>query len=339
MTPHVQHDSNRRGVLVIHPGALGDVLLARPVLHALQREFSQHEIALLAGNAVGTLLRDAGEVDRVFPLESTYLSELFAGHDSLCAPFKRWLSRCDKAVGWFRDADAAVVRTLRAAGVQSINLRSSSSQECFAEHQSDRYLESVEIADAGGACNLPLILSPAVMAEAQQILSSLNWDSRSPLVVIHPGSGSPHKCVEAWRLAEVIQWLIEVGMTPMLLEGPADREPCARVLSALRTPVPVSRGLNLSKSAAVLAQAALYLGHDSGVTHLAAALAVPTVACFGPTNPRRWAPLGPTVSVVSGEPCACSTWSDVASCQERVCLQIAPERMIAACRAQLDKQP
>ena len=339
MTPHAQPDSDRPGVLVVHPGALGDVLLARPVLHALHHQFSRHEIALLAGNAVGTLLRDAGEVDRVFPLESTYLSELFAGQDSLCAPFKGWLSNCDKAVGWLRDADAAVVRTLRAAGVQSINLRSSSSPDCFAEHQSDRYLESVEIAEVGRLHNRPLILSPTVMEEAQQILMSLNWDSRSPLVVIHPGSGSPHKCVEAWRLAEVIQWFIEVGMTPMLLEGPADREPCARVLSALRTPVPVIRGLNLSKSAAVIAQAALYLGHDSGVTHLAAALAIPTVACFGPTNPRRWAPLGPTVSVVSGDPCACSTWSDVASCHERVCLQIAPEGIIAACRAQLDKQP
>ncbi len=322
-------------MLVIHPGALGDVLLARPVLYALRRQFPQYEIALLAGNAVGMLLRDGAEIDRVFPLESTYLSELFAGFDSLCVPFNNWLSHCDVAVGWLRDVEVAVADTLRAVGVQSINLRSSWSADFLAEHQTDRYLETVEMEGVGQAVNHPLILPPVVSAQAQQILKALNWNSGPPLVVIHPGSGSAYKCVEAWRLAHVIEWLSQAGMTPMLLEGPADREPVAQVLSALTIPVPVIRGLNLSTAAAVLAQAALYLGHDSGITHLAAALAIPTIACFGPTNSSRWAPLGPTVAVLSGMPCTCSGWSAVKNCPERVCLQIAPERMIEACRSQL----
>lgn len=326
---------DRRGVLVIHPGALGDVLLARPVLHALHDQLPQHEIALLAGNAVGMLLRDGAEIDRVFPLESTYLSELFAGRDTLCAPFKSWLSHCDMAVGWLRDVEDSVANTLRAVGVQSVNMRSSWASDFLAEHQTSRYLETIQMEEMGRAVIRPLILSSVVSKQGQQILKSLNWNSLLPLVVIHPGSGSAYKCVEAWRFAHVIEWLSQAGTMPMLLEGPADRESVAQVLSALTTPVPVIRRLNLSMTAAVLAQAALYLGHDSGITHLAAALAIPTIACFGPTNPSRWAPLGPTVLVLSGMRCACSGWPAVESCRERVCLQIAPQRMIEACRAQL----
>ncbi len=57
--------------------------------------------------------------------------------------------------------------------------------------------------------------------------------------------------------------------------------------------------LNLHALATVLSRASLYVGNDSGVTHLAAALGVPTIALFGPTDPRSWAPVGPRVAIVT----------------------------------------
>ncbi|HVG02776.1 MAG TPA: hypothetical protein VM842_07785, partial [Nitrospira sp.] len=76
-------DDQRRKILVIHPGAVGDVLLARPVLFRLRCLFPRHELGLLAGSAVGILLRESDEIDQVLPLESAYLTELFAGCDNL----------------------------------------------------------------------------------------------------------------------------------------------------------------------------------------------------------------------------------------------------------------
>jgi ADP-heptose:LPS heptosyltransferase len=58
-------------------------------------------------------------------------------------------------------------------------------------------------------------------------------------------------------------------------------------------------GVSVPHLAAVLAESRGYFGNDSGVSHLAAALGVPTVAVFGPTDPAVWAPLGPEVSVVA----------------------------------------
>lgn len=338
MIAHTNSHEDKKGLLIIHPGALGDVLLARPVLHALRSQFPQHEIALLSAKGVGSLLRDCAEIDRTFPLEAMHLSQLFAGCESLGESFRTWLGSCERAVGWLRDAEAAVSNTLLAVGVRYINLQSPNSPELVAVHQADRYFEAIGIDASRKGFTYSLVLPADLKRQGQAILQACDWSGESPLVMIHPGSGSVHKCVEAWRFATVIEWLIKADMTPILIEGPADCQPVAKVLSSLTRPVPVIRNQNLSAVAGALAKAALYLGHDSGMTHLAAALAIPTVACFGPSHASRWAPLGPTVSVVSGMPCVCSNWNEVERCHERVCLQIPSESMIEACRTQLTRR-
>ena len=338
MTSQVPQGGSKRGVLVIHPGALGDVLLSRPALCAVRHQFPHHEIAFLAGQSVGALLCGAGEVDRVFPLESSYLSGLWAGPDSLCSEFRAWLGNCDIAVGWLPDAEGALSATLRASGVQYVCLQSAASTDLCAEHQASRYLDAIQLSGTSQLVGTPLVLSPAIRERSRLVLQALIQENRHTVVVIHPGSGSSHKCIEAQRLVPVIDWLLQADMAPLLLEGPSDREAVERVLATIKVDVPVIRGLALSTMAGVLSHAKLYAGHDSGVTHLAAALSVPTIACFGPTDSRRWAPLGRAVSIVSGAPCTCRTWSAVAECRERVCLQIAPERIIEVCRLLLSER-
>jgi hypothetical protein len=95
----------------------------------------------------------------------------------------------------------------------------------------------------------------------------------------------------------------------------------------------VLRDLNLSLLAGVIAQAELFLGHDSGVTHLSSLLGVPTVALFGPTNPDRWAPRSNQVTVLRTAPCLCSSWEAVQACAEKPCLAVPVEQLIGRCRA------
>ncbi len=329
--PHIE----RRGVLVVHPGAIGDVLLARPALHLLRSQFPQHEIALLACAAVALILRDSGEIDRVFPLESRCLTELFAGSDSVDLAFKRWLDTCDLAVAWLQDRDGAVASTLLDLGVQRVCVQSPLSPDLVSEHQSARYVEVLEGRRVREVKYRPLMPSASAREHGWHILQSLHWNSQQRLVVIHPGSGSIHKCMEAACFAPVIEWLAREGAFPVLLEGPSDVECVAQVLRHLTVPIPVVRNCELSASSAVLSYANFYLGHDSGMTHLAAALSLSTIACFGPTNPRRWAPIGLNVSILTGEPCRCFDWTCVERCPERVCLRIFPERIIESCRALL----
>lgn len=329
---------DRRGVLVIHPGAIGDVLLARPVLHLLRRRYPSHEIALLAGQAVGRLLRDCREIDRMFPIESMYLTELFAGNRYVHPPFRDWLPTCDYAVGWLQDQERVVAETLRTLGVQQVRVKSPAAHDLLSEHQAARYLEVVEGRVINVVDHRPLVLSATLGEMGRQILQPFNWSDRQRIALVHPGSGSTKKCLDPPRLASVIEWLHREGIISLLLEGPADHELVTQVSASVTVAIPIIRGLDLSTAAAVLSHAGLYVGHDSGMTHLAAALSIPTLACFGPTNPRRWAPLGSRLSILTGALCGCPTWDDVERCQERTCLHITPERIIKACRILLMKQ-
>ena len=115
-------------------------------------------------------------------------------------------------------------------------------------------------------------------------------------LAVHPGSGSAAKNWPADRFAALVQrhardtrWL--------LVTGPAD-EGAADALRCLPGAV-VAQELPLRELAALLAHAGLYVGNDSGVSHLAAATGVPTLALFGPTAPSTWAPVGPRVATLA----------------------------------------
>ncbi|MFA7005674.1 MAG: glycosyltransferase family 9 protein, partial [Verrucomicrobiia bacterium] len=86
------------------------------------------------------------------------------------------------------------------------------------------------------------------------------------------------------------------GCDILLIGGEAD-DAARRALAPFN--LPVAWNLPLPQLAAILGRCALFAGHDSGITHLAAAVGVPTLALFGPTSPNIWAPLGPRVRVVT----------------------------------------
>ena len=121
------------------------------------------------------------------------------------------------------------------------------------------------------------------------------------------------------------------GIPVVLAEGPADEAQARDVLDLCAVKPAVIGGQELLRMAGILAHATLFIGHDSGLTHLAAALNVPTVGLFGPTDAGRWAPRGPSVRVLSGPPCQCKDWQAVKSCTDKPCLRIAPESILYAC--------
>ena len=84
-----------------------------------------------------------------------------------------------------------------------------------------------------------------------------------------------------------------------LVKGPADAEIVHYLYCQLETVSPILvENWPLGRLAALMRIASLYLGNDSGITHLAAACGAPTIALFGPTDPRIWAPRGPKVKII-----------------------------------------
>lgn len=120
-------------------------------------------------------------------------------------------------------------------------------------------------------------------------------DLSTGFLAIHPGSGSPTKNWPPERFAALVD-AVARGRPWLLVEGPADE----RAVSPLRGhPWAVhARELPPRHLGVVLARAGVFVGNDSGVSHLAAAWGAPTVALYGPTDPEVWRPIGERVRVV-----------------------------------------
>ena len=116
-----------------------------------------------------------------------------------------------------------------------------------------------------------------------------------PLIGVHPGSGSPYKnwALNRWR--DVLLRLHEANPRRRFLvsTGEAEEEAVSEFLKSLtelQLPVIPANRLPLPVLGAALSQCQLYLGHDSGISHLAGAVGTPSIVLFGPTEEAVWAP-------------------------------------------------
>ena len=131
-------------------------------------------------------------------------------------------------------------------------------------------------------------------------------------VVIHPGSGALSKCWHTDRFAELIEHLESTGRRVILLLGEAERYRWPdKLIERWRRQYDLREPDSLIELADVITSASLYIGNDSGPTHLAAQLGLPTIALYGPTDPAVWAPIGPAVHILAPDACQPMTWLDV----------------------------
>jgi heptosyltransferase-2 len=140
----------------------------------------------------------------------------------------------------------------------------------------------------------PLVFTEPEKEAAEDATSALP----PGFLAVHPGSGSPAKNWPFDRFVEAARRL-SPGRPWLLVLGPAEDALAAspalvapQGACAAHSPPAIARNLPLRHLGALLARAGLFLGSDSGVTHLAGACGTRTLALFGPTDPAQWAPVG-----------------------------------------------
>lgn len=321
-----------RTIVIIHPGGLGDLLLAVPAIYGLRARFPGHQLLLCAQDQASEFLHECRLIDRWMSVETAACTALFGGSHPQDLLLSDWLTRCDLAVAWTRDESGTLAAVLKHSGAATVLVQSPFCSTLNAAHQSDRFAEILQAPAVEPGTMNPLPVPAHLREKASACLREYHFPSDRSLVLIHPGSGSRHKCVRPEVLASVVQQLHTQGLVPLILEGPADQEPVSHLLSQMPIQPPVLRSLSLGLVAGILSRVELYIGHDSGITHLSALLGIPTVVVFGPTNPERWAPRGSQVVIVQGAPCRCLSWNDVTRCAEKPCLQVSAEAIVAACK-------
>ncbi|MBC7837153.1 MAG: glycosyltransferase family 9 protein [Nitrospiraceae bacterium] len=322
---------------MIHPGSLGDVLLAVPAMVRVRTRFPDYRLALCAEAQAAKLLYACDVVDTWTSIQGRDCADLFVGADSVTGQMRTWLLDCDLAIGWTQSLDGTLSGTLKAFGVRTVIVRSPFSTEILAAHQQDKFLETIdEVPSEDDGDVLLKVTEPAIQL-GRACLEAAGHSIGQSLVVIHPGSGSPHKCVAPETLLPVVVAVQRVGAIPVILEGPADREPVERLLQLSSNPPIILRDLDLLTVAGVLAQSQLFVGQDSGITHMAGLMGVHMVALFGPTDPARWAPRGIHMTVVQGASCLCRSWDEVSRCKGKPCLDLPTDDLVALCLTRLDE--
>jgi len=273
-------------VLLVRAGALGDIVLLRRAVAGLK--LAGHAVGLLAPTATAQAILGPGmsSVDECFDWDDPAFLPLFAEEASGLEGLRALLNAFDAAIAYTRRTD--LVRGLERLVPTVI----ASSPIPSAAHAAES-LSRPTLALGGR----PPLLPPDLEAtEAEQAAAEAFVADRLPpdFLALHPGSGSPAKNWPPDRFAALARAL---GPAPwLLIEGPADAA-AARALASTEGAV-LARGLSARALGVLLARAGLFVGHDSVVTHLAAAWGVPTLALFGPTDPALWSPVGRRVAVL-----------------------------------------
>jgi heptosyltransferase-3 len=269
-------------ILVLRGGALGDLILTLPVLSEIRKSYPDANVVLL-GIFPQAQLAAPEFVDQVERMDAPDLVPIFV-EGLLPEVVRSRLKGFDVAISFLSDPDSVIARNLAAAGVKRVIACSKKTKpELHAVFQL-----------AGVLGQLGLTLHDPVPK-----LTVGPKPTRPSRLGFHVGSGSPLKNWPIAHWIELTERLDGLFDDFLLVGGEADdkvvREFRARCrLRRLKTLLNASPG-DLCQA---LNGCTVFIGHDTGVTHLAAAVGTPTVALFGPTNPNLWAPLGEHVTVV-----------------------------------------
>ena len=289
-------------VLLVRAGALGDLLLLRRSVAALRT--AGHRVRLVAPASGAVLVGPGpGEVDALLPWDAPEVATLLAETPPVRGPVVDALAAADVVVAWTRSTDVAealgrVARRLLThdpvapSGLARRGFDSAGATGNGGGHVSHWLARALEPLGLDATADPPLLsFTRAERDEAARRVAGLP----PGFLAIHPGSGSPSKNWPAERFLELARrWASARPRLekPFLLSlGPAEAE---HGLAVPSTAV-VAREWPLRVLGAALVRAGLYVGNDSGASHLAAAAGAPTLALFGPTDPAVWAPVGPRV--------------------------------------------
>ncbi len=257
---------------MLFPGALGDAVCLEPTLAVLSAEGPVTLCARGAAAEVAALFPSRPAVDAIDRRE---VAALFRAVGEPAPELDAWLGRFARVVSF------------TGAGVPEVEARLARHPAARAlpfpgregpVHASDAFLRTA-LGDPGARARPPRLRVEEPRRPAQ----------RRPRLGLHPGAGSPRKRLEPSRLAELARRWREAGGEVSVLLGPAEADEGELWRGAGAR---LERPADVASLARAIARCDAYLGHDSGPSHVAAALGVKTIVLFVSTSPQSFGPRG-----------------------------------------------
>ncbi len=335
-----------RRILVIKLRAIGDVLMSVPVVENLRETFPEARIDFLTEREPAPVLRSHPAVDEVIvfdrraveeagPLRAAKLGwrlirevrnrsydlviDLFGNPRSAIVT---WLSGAQLRVGFdwrVRRRAYNVVVPSRASEVHEVEFNLDALRALGIEVRTKQ---------------LRFVVSGDAEAEADGFFRESRLGSR-PVIALNPGGGWATKRWPIGYFSSLAERIVEsVGRDVLVLWGPGEIELAREVQRRARVPVHLLPQTDLTGLAAYIKRCEALVTNDSGPMHLAAALGVPTVAIFGPTQPELQGPWQVACRVVRQETLSC-LGCNLTECRTRECMRGLPVEQVFAALADL----
>ena len=274
-------------ILVVRGGAIGDFVLTLPVFSALREQFPDAHLEVLGYAHIASMAQAGGLVDAVRSIEARALAGFFARNGTLDPSLQEFFGGFSIIISYLYDPDgifqANVARCSKAQFVPGPHRPNDAGKI----HATEVLLKPLERLAIFAADSVPRL---QIGPDRQRVSGT----SASLQVAVHPGSGSERKNWPEANWSEALRELLSIAkLSCLVVGGEAEENRLERLRRELASDrIELARNLPLVELAKRLGSCEAFIGHDSGITHLAAAVGLPVIALWGETAEAVWQPKG-----------------------------------------------
>jgi heptosyltransferase II len=305
-------------ILIRATNWVGDAIMALPALRAVRKRFADAQIAIVARPYVADIYRDQEICNQLIPYDPKGLHAGFSGRERLAAELRThqfdaalllqnafdaawlaWRANIPERIGYARDGRSFLL-------TKAVPLPRHGE---IPAHEKFYYLELLRRADWLDSLQDESFIGVSVPEEKRRSAEEFLRKSgaRRGALRIAIGAGASYGSAKCWppsRFADVANRLQSEMDADVILFGTAAEAAASTAISAemSRPPIDLTGKTAIADLSSLLSQCHLFIGNDSGAMHVAAAVGLPIVAVFGPTDPCGTAPVTPRCIIVQQKP-------------------------------------
>jgi lipopolysaccharide heptosyltransferase I len=343
-------DPNR--ILIVKLGSIGDVVHTLPALASIKRSLPHSSLSWVVEKRASSILQDNPFIDDLIEVDTKALRRWPTSGETLLAPrqqFRRLrassfdsaldfqgliksaaiarLSRAKSVFGFYKPALREPLSSLLLTRAVEVPLNTHVIRKNLALV---RGALDLQISEDPKALEFPIAISRANEEEADRAAPS------GAFAILNPGGGWVTKLWDPERFGALADELwTSFGLTSAVSFGPGEEELADRVIAASRSGKAKAVKVSLKGFVALAQRARIYIGGDTGPSHLAVAAGAPIVGIFGPTEWWRNGSPFPEDICVERNDIECRTDCHRRTCSNWICMDIGVERLVAAVEKRL----
>jgi heptosyltransferase II len=338
-------------ILIRATNWVGDAIMALPALRAVRVKFPDAQIAIVARPYVADIYRGQGICDELIAYDPAGEHRGWQGRERLAkelrarkfdvalllqnafdAAWLAWRAGVPQRIGYARDGRSLLL-------TKAIPVPKPGE---IPPHERFYYLELLRRVDwieaLEDVTQIALQVSDAARQRAEQTLANAGAHPNALRVAV--GAGASYGSAKCWppeRFAQVLNEIATETNADIILFGTAAEAPVSTAIASelQRPPIDLTGKTPIAELPALLSQCHLFLGNDSGAMHVAAAVGLPVVAVFGPTDPEGTAPVTPSATIVQQRSYCSPCFLRRCPTDHRCMQAITPEMVGAAMRVRL----